>query len=90
MSSTHLTSWAVNVGGYKYAATTTALQNLIFQSSNVIFPIVAGLLIDKSTINGIVTSYMSVWYLFSGLLVGSLIVSFFTSKESAVKAMKGE
>lgn len=88
MSSTHLTSWAVNMGGNKYAATTTSVQNLLFQSSNVIFPTVAGSIIDKATTNGVVTSYMGVWGLFGALLIGSAVIAMFASKKSATEAMK--
>ena len=86
-SSTHITIWAVNLGGNKYAATTTAVQNLILQSANVIFPTVAGGIIDRATVDGAVTSYMGVWWLYGALVVGSFIVACFTSKKSAAEAM---
>lgn len=87
-SSTHITYWAVNIGGNKYAATTTSTQNLIFQIANVIFPTVAGSIIDKNTMNGVVTSYMGVWYMYIGLIACALVVIFFASKKSALEAMK--
>lgn len=88
MSSTHITYWAVNMGGNKYAATTTSVQNLIFQSANVIFPTVAGTIIDRATVGGVVTSYMGVWTLFSVLLVGATLIILTASKKSAISAMK--
>lgn len=84
MSGTHLASWAVNLGGNKYAATTTSLQNLLFQSSNVIFPTLAGSIIDKATVDGAVTSYMGVWGLFGALLVASAVITMTANKKSAV------
>ncbi len=88
-SSTQITTWAVNIGGNKYAATTTALQNLIFQSSNVIFPTIAGSLIDKATTaEGVVTSYNSVWYMYAILLGLGIVAMVFTSAKSAADSMK--
>lgn len=88
MSSTHITYWAVNMGGNKYAATTTAVQNLIFQSSNVIFPTVAGVIIDRTMVDGAVTSYMGIWTLYAGLLVGATVIVLMASKKAAIAAMK--
>lgn len=88
MSSTHITYWAVNIGGNRYAATTTAVQNLIFQSSNVIFPTIAGSIIDGATVNGAVSSYMGIWGLYAALLVGATAIILFASKKSAIEAMK--
>lgn len=88
MSSTHITYWAVNMGGNKYAATTTSVQNLIFQSANVIFPTVAGRIIDRATIDSVVTSYMGIWTLYSGLLVGATLIILMASKQSAIDAMQ--
>lgn len=88
-SSTQITTWAVNIGGNKYAATTTALQNLLFQSSNVIFPTIAGSLIDKATTaEGVVTSYNSVWYMYAILLGLGIVAMIFTSAKSAADSMK--
>lgn len=84
MSGTHLAAWAVNLGGSKHAATTTALQNLSFQSSNVIFPTLTGAVIDRATVDGAVTSYMGVWGLFSTLLVASALIAMTASGKSAV------
>ena len=90
MSSTHITYWAVNIGGNKYAATTTSIQNLIFQSANVIFPILAGSLIDRQTDTaGAVATYMPVWYMYGILLAIAFVIICFASKKSAVDAMKG-
>ena len=86
-SSTQITTWAVNIGGNKYAATTTALQNLLFQSSNVVFPTIAGSLIDKATVDGVPTSYDSVWYLYAGLLAAGILVMLLTSSRSAADSM---
>lgn len=88
MSCTHLASWAVNLGGNKYAATTTSLQNLVFQSSNVFIPTVAGVIIDKATVNGVVTSYFGVWGLFGAMLIGSVLVAMVTNKKSAMVVAK--
>lgn len=88
MSSTHITYWVVNMGGNKYAATTTSVQNLIFQSSNVIFPTVTGMIIDRATVNGAVSSYMGIWVLYAALLVGATVVAMTASKKSAIAAMK--
>lgn len=86
-SSTHITIWAVNIGGNKYAATTTAVQNLILQLANVIFPTVAGSIIDRATVDGAVTSYMGVWWLYGILVSLSFVVCFFLSKKSAAESM---
>ena len=88
MSSTHITTWAVNMGGDKYAATTTSTQNLIFQAANVIFPTVAGNIIDANTVDGVVQSYSGVWYLYVGLLAGALVIIAFASHKKAIEAMK--
>ncbi len=77
----------MNIGGNKYAATTTALQNLLFQSSNVVFPTIAGSLIDKATVDGVPTSYDSVWYLYAGLLAAGILVMLLTSSRSAADSM---
>ena len=87
-SSSHITTWAVNIGGSKYAATTTATQNLLLQASNVIFPTVAGSIVDGATVDGVVSSYMGVWYMYSALLVVASIVMIFTSKKSAAESMQ--
>ncbi len=87
MSSTHITYWAVNIGGNKYAATTTSVQNLLFQSANVITPIIAGSMIDRQMVDGVASTYMPVWLLYCGLLAGALIVISFASKKSAIAAM---
>ena len=86
-ASTHITAWCVNIGGDKYAATTTAVQNLVLQISNVIFPTVAGALIDGATVDGVVTSYMGVWWMYGALLVGAVIIMLFSSKKSAAESM---
>ena len=87
-SSSHITTWAVNIGGSKYAATTTATQNPLLQASNVIFPTVAGSIVDSATVDGVVSSYMGVWYMYSALLVVATIVMIFTSKKSAAESMQ--
>ena len=87
-SSSHITTWAVNIGGSNYAATTTATQNLLLQASNVIFPTVAGSIVDSATVDGVVSSYMGVWYMYSALLVVASIVMIFTSKKSAAESMQ--
>ena len=87
-SSSHITTWAVNIGGSKYAATTTATQNLLLQASNVIFPTVAGSIVDGATVDGVVGSYMGVWYMYSALLVVAAVVMVFTSKKSAAESMQ--
>ena len=84
-SSSHITTWAVNIGGSKYAATT---KNLLLQASNVIFPTVAGSIVDGATVDGVVSSYMGVWYMYSALLVVASIVMIFTSKKSAAESMQ--
>lgn len=88
MSSTHITYWAVNMGGDKYAATTTSTQNLIFQAANVIFPTVAGNIIDANTVEGVTMSYSGVWYLYAGLLAGALVIIAFANHKKAIEAMK--
>lgn len=87
-SSSHITTWAVNIGGSKYAATTTATQNLLLQASNVIFPTVAGSMVDGATVDGVVTSYMGVWYMYCAMLVVAAVVMLFTSKKSAAESMQ--
>lgn len=87
-SSSHITTWAVNIGGSKYAATTTATQNLLLQASNVIFPTVAGSIVDGATVDGVVTSYMGVWYMYCAMLVVAAVVMLFTSKKSAAESMQ--
>ena len=87
-SSTQITTWAVNIGGNRFAGNTTALQNLLFQSSNVIFPTIAGSLIDRATVDGVITSYSSVWYLYACLLGAGIIVMLLTSAKSAADSMK--
>ncbi|MBQ2699576.1 MAG: MFS transporter [Clostridia bacterium] len=87
-SSTQITTWAVNIGGSRFSGSTTALQNLLFQSSNVIFPTIAGALIDNATVEGVVQSYSSVWYLYAGLLAAGIIAMLFTSAKSARDSMK--
>ena len=62
---------------------------MIFQLANVIFPTVAGNIIDaNTTAEGVVTSYMGVWYLYAGLLAGALIIIAFASRKKAIEAMK--
>ncbi|MDL2317801.1 MFS transporter [Eubacteriales bacterium OttesenSCG-928-A19] len=87
-SSTQITTWAVNIGGNKYAGTTSSLQNLLFQSSNVIFPTIAGSIIDSKTVDGVVMSYSGVWYMYAALLVAAFAVMIFTNKQSAADSMK--
>ena len=88
MAGTHLAYWAVNIGGDRYAATTTSIQCLIFQSSNVAVPVVTGAMLDSQTVNGVVGSYMPVWMLFCVLLAAALISILLASRESAVAAMR--
>ena len=76
------------MGGDKYAATTTSTQNLIFQAANVIFPTVAGNIIDANTVDGVVQSYSGVWYLYVGLLAGALVIIAFANHKKAIEAMK--
>jgi len=88
-ASGQLTTWAVNIGGNKYAATTTALQNLLLQASNVIFPTFAGSLIDKATTaEGVVTSYSGVWIMYAILLGAAALVMFLTSSKSAAESIR--
>lgn len=88
MSSGSITTWAVNMGGSKFAGTTTSTQNLLFQMANVIFPTVAGNIIDGATVDGVVTSYMGVWYLYGILMVGGFIVIAFASRKKSIESMK--
>lgn len=87
-ASSQITSWAINIGGDEFAATTSALQNLILQSSNLIFPTVAGIIIDKATVDGVITSYNGIWQMYVGLLVLAIIVLVMTSSQSAAESMK--
>ena len=61
---------------------------MLLQASNVIFPTVAGSIVDGATVDGVVSSYMGVWYMYSALLVVASIVMIFTSKKSAAESMQ--
>ena len=49
---------------------------------------VAGNIIDGATVDGVVTSYMGVWYLYGILMVGGFIVITFASRKKSIESMK--
>lgn len=75
LSSTHITTLAISYAGDKYAATTTSIQNLIFQIANVFMPIVCGGIVDSTG------QFSGVWYLFTGLMIAAFIIVSFAKKD---------
>ena len=87
-ASNQLTTWVVNACGSKYSGTTSAIQNLLFQLSNIIFPTLAGGIIDKATVDGVVTSYSGVWFMYASMMFVAAGVMFLTSAKSAADSIK--
>jgi len=87
-ASNQLTTWVVNACGSKYSATTTSIQNLLFQIGNVFVPTIAGSIIDRATVGETVTSYSGVWIMYAGMMFAAAAVMLLTSARSAEASMK--
>lgn len=68
LPSTHYTTLAMMRAGEQFTASATAAQNLIFQSSGLIQPVIIGAIIEASG-NRVVT-----WYIFAACMVISIIM----------------
>lgn len=67
LPSTHYTTSAMMLAGEKYTATAASTQNLLFQLSSLIMPIVIGQVIDKTG------NYGLIWYIFFGVGIASIL-----------------
>lgn len=69
LPSTHYTTWAMQKAGDQFAATASSTQNLMFQTSSMIQPIVIGAAIDSTG------NYNLIWYIFMACaILGILFV----------------
>lgn len=68
LPSTHYTTWAIRKAGNQFAATASSTQNLMFQTSSMIQPIVIGAAIDSTG------NYNLIWYIFMGCAVLAVLL----------------
>lgn len=61
LPSTHYTTLAMKRAGDRYSATAASTQNLLFQLSSLIMPVVLGYVLDSTNNN-----YSYNWYIFFG------------------------
>lgn len=75
LPSTHFTTQAMKRAGEQHSATAASTQNLIFQTSSMVQPVIIGEVIDRTS------NYNLIWYIFLGCAVLSVFFCFLTSKE---------
>ena len=75
LPSTHYTTSAMMLAGERFTATAASTQNLLFQLSSLIMPVIVGRVIDATG------NYSFVWYIFFGCTVIAVFFSFLVKND---------
>lgn len=75
LPSTHYTTSAMQLAGERYTATAASSQNLLFQASSLIMPVILGRVIDATD------NYSLIWYIFLGCCVVAAALCFLVKKD---------
>lgn len=75
LPSTHYTTSAMMLAGERYVATAASTQNLLFQLSSLIMPIVVGRVIDATG------NYSYIWYIFFACTVIASVLCFLVKND---------
>ena len=75
LPSTHYTTSAMILAGERFTATAASTQNLLFQMSSLVMPVVIGSTLDSTG------SYGVMWYIFMGCAVFAVFFSFLVKND---------